>query len=46
MATIDELRDIIFYLVRKVNDVLTFLREEQPRRRFREEMEPLSPITH
>ena len=41
MATIDELRDIIFYLARKVNNVITFLREEEQPRRFIEE--PANP---
>ena len=34
MASIDELRDIVFYIIRKLNDVIiNFTREEQPQPR-------------
>ena len=54
MATIDEVRDIVFYILRKLNDVIVNLTTEPPRRftrepprRFiREEQPPPLRITH
>ena len=36
MATIDEVRDIVFYILRKLNDVIVNLTTEPPRRFTRE----------
>ena len=36
MATVHELRDIIFYILRKLNDVIDYYTREEPPRRIRE----------
>ena len=44
MATVDELRDIVFYILRKLNDVINHYTREEPPRRVRQEF--VDPDAH